>query len=420
MRISLVIPTRERAELLSGCLDAALSVDDPDFEIVVSDNQSRDNTAEIVAARADPRLVYTKTTHRASMRANFENGLAAATGDYVIFIGDDDGVLPTGIAYLRQLLERDRPEAVAWRLLHYIWPSEVSGRPNGSIDLKHNAPFGQPKPEPAQAVLDKLFSARLRSYRHAANIYHGCISRTLIERVRANQSGTYFLGAIPDVYTSIANLRDMQGPLIWAGHPATFGGASDRSNGSNQMSAAKTSDEGKAENAAFAKEGEDDKGVAGIDISIPSVDALTLDMLDLAFEGREEQARIDWQAWLARIQKKLARMPRQKYEHGAAALAAYCDTKGLGRELEQAVGQYPFAGAEAVEARFPNQKSRLKPDRIVLADGRNLATVADAARVLDRVFGAHRLGNPFSRLKWFGALRRARSVIRQWRQEANS
>ena len=109
MRISLVVPTRERAEYLGSCLDTALRVEDPDFEIVVSDNHSQDATAEVVAARSDPRLRYTRTPARCSMRQNFEHALATASGDYLVFVGDDDGVLPSGMAQLRALLERERP-----------------------------------------------------------------------------------------------------------------------------------------------------------------------------------------------------------------------------------------------------------------------------------------------------------------------
>ena len=48
MRISLVFPTRERAELLRHCLTGALACDDPDLEIVVSDNHSTDETPDML------------------------------------------------------------------------------------------------------------------------------------------------------------------------------------------------------------------------------------------------------------------------------------------------------------------------------------------------------------------------------------
>ena len=112
MRISLVIPTRERIATLRSCLELALSCDDPDLEVVVSDNHSMDGTDAYLATMTDPRLKVVRPEGRVAMRLNFETGLNAATGDYVIVIGDDDGVLPSGLRWLRAVLEKDRPEVV--------------------------------------------------------------------------------------------------------------------------------------------------------------------------------------------------------------------------------------------------------------------------------------------------------------------
>ena len=134
-----------------------LSVDDPDLEIIVSDNHSRDDTADVVAAKNHPRLVYTRTSERCSMRANFENGLRAANGDYVIFIGDDDGVLPGGMAHLRELLECHRPEAVGWKIIQYFWPPDETGCGGGHLRIRVSAPYrktrSQPGSEGSQAGL---------------------------------------------------------------------------------------------------------------------------------------------------------------------------------------------------------------------------------------------------------------------------
>ena len=44
------------------------------------------------------------------MRANFENALKASSGDYVIFFGDDDGILPLQFKFLRNILEKHQPD----------------------------------------------------------------------------------------------------------------------------------------------------------------------------------------------------------------------------------------------------------------------------------------------------------------------
>ena len=421
MKISLVIPTRERAEFLAGCLDTALRVNDPDFEIVVSDNCSQDDTAEVVAARSDPRLHYVRTSERCSMRANFENGLQAASGDYIIFIGDDDGVLPSGIAYLRKLINRYRPEAVSWCCPRYDWPPENRKYPNGSIYISRSTPYRRPRQQTPSAILNEICASRMgwRSFNRHAHIYHGCVSRKLVERVSLSQGGVYFRGAIPDIYTCIANLRAMSSPLLWAGYPATIAGASPRSNGNSHMSSRKIGKASQDEIAAFKEEASGDEGAGLIDVNIPSPDALVLDMLDLALAGQPEHDEIDWEAWLRRIRQLLVKMPRQRCLHAEKALETYCRAKGLSGMLSAINAELPFSGPETLsDERIPSQKSQLKPHSIRLSDSIELATVADAARIVEEILGPY-TNHGTSRAKWFGALLRARSASRQWLERVN-
>ena len=420
MRISLVVPTRERAEYLAGCLDAALRVDDPDLEIVVSDNRSEDASSTVLAARADPRLRCVRTAERLSMRANFEHGLDAASGDYLMFIGDDDGVLPSGIAHLRRLLERHRPEAACWRLPVYRWPSNADEAARGFVRIRFSTPYRRPAREAPHATLARLCAcASQRPWRFAshASIYHGCVSRELIERVRAAQGGVYFRGAIPDMYAGCANLRAMSGPLLWTGHPASFGGVSERSNGASQCSWHKVGQAGRDELDAFIEEAASDRDRTHLmDLDFPCEDALTLDMLDLALAGQPEHAWIDFDAWLSHIRRRVARMPREKRARAAAALEAYCRAKGFADARGAIDAELAFRGPETVPGAPPvSRRTRLVPWKIELADPIALATVAGAQRAIEEVLGRRRPLPGTRWARWFGALHRARRVVARWR-----
>jgi len=419
MLISLVIPTRERAELLGPCLDAALAIDDPGLEIVVSDNASADGTAELVSSLTDSRLRYVNTGQRVSMRQNFETALAAATGEYVIFIGDDDGIYTGGLALLRDVIERERPEAVSWDLVHYTWPSTRPGHECGFINIKAQNVFGGIRHKPAPRLLDDFCQARIRNYKDGANIYHGCISRDLIETVRNANGGTYFGGAIPDVYACIANLAHLRSDLLWLRHPVTFGGASDRSNGAAQTGAAKAPASGAAETRRFVREAGVDRDAAGIDLAVPSLDALTLDMLEVFNRSAGNGVLpIDRAAWLDRIMRRLSRMPRPKYDRGFAALAAYCERMGTESLFETANGHHPFSGSDEVSAGARPVRSRVSPLKITLAHPSALASVRDAADALQEVLGDdHRCrAMGLSRwARWLRAIRRAAWLVRGWK-----
>jgi glycosyltransferase involved in cell wall biosynthesis len=90
MKISVVIATRNRAALLGGALASLRAqVGAPEIETIVVDNGSSDATAA-VAAEHGARVVFEAQPNRARAR---NAGIAAATGEVILFI-DDDVVLP--------------------------------------------------------------------------------------------------------------------------------------------------------------------------------------------------------------------------------------------------------------------------------------------------------------------------------------
>jgi glycosyltransferase involved in cell wall biosynthesis len=94
--LSVIMPTRNRAHLLSEQLDAfAGQTHAGAWELVVVDNGSVDRTAEVVQSFADRipvRLV--PAVERAGIAFARNAGAAHARGDYLLFVDDDDHVLP--------------------------------------------------------------------------------------------------------------------------------------------------------------------------------------------------------------------------------------------------------------------------------------------------------------------------------------
>jgi len=93
-RVSVVIPTRDRAALLRRALDSVFAQICADFEIIVVDDASTDDTARMLADVADPRLrVLRQSTPGGAPRAR-NLAIAAARAEYVAFLDDDDEWLP--------------------------------------------------------------------------------------------------------------------------------------------------------------------------------------------------------------------------------------------------------------------------------------------------------------------------------------
>ncbi len=92
-KVSVIVPVYNGEATLQRCLDSLLAQTWADIELVVVNNASSDSTAAICAACPDPRLVYLEEPRRGVSRAR-NTGLAAAGGDYIMFVDADDFVEP--------------------------------------------------------------------------------------------------------------------------------------------------------------------------------------------------------------------------------------------------------------------------------------------------------------------------------------
>ena len=231
MKISIIIPTRERAQYLRFSLQTALGIQDENLEILVCNNASCDNTEAVIKSFSDPRIRYVNTGSRVSMRENFNNALKHSSGEYVIFFGDDDGIVPSQFKYLRALLETHRPDGLSWCRATYGWPIKGYGIKTGGVRFYRHSSFGRPFfYDPKVANLDALMGCQLSCLMPVTpNIYHGCVSRDYLNKTAPN-SGDYFDSAIPDVNFQYRTIM-LGGNFLHADHPFTINGYSPASTG---------------------------------------------------------------------------------------------------------------------------------------------------------------------------------------------
>jgi hypothetical protein len=199
--ISIVIPTRNRPDTLAVCLRAMRHHVSPDIEIVVQDNSTNPDSIEVVevAAKLDSRIRYARAPYPTSQRHNFELGLAAATGDYMSIIGDDDGYSIGSLDWLARQLRRKPVDAVRWNLLHYVWPS-LSQDGVGFMDLYPTLTFGGFSIEPGTALASKVIRTEMNGSWENILVYHGMISRNVYDRMKSITNGVFFRYPMPDVY----------------------------------------------------------------------------------------------------------------------------------------------------------------------------------------------------------------------------
>ena len=96
--VSVVLPTYNRAAVLGRAIRSVLAQTYEDFELIVVDDASTDDTAEVIQSLGDPRLRYLRHEVNKGGAAARNTGIAAASGDFIAFQDSDDEWLPDKLA----------------------------------------------------------------------------------------------------------------------------------------------------------------------------------------------------------------------------------------------------------------------------------------------------------------------------------
>jgi glycosyltransferase involved in cell wall biosynthesis len=93
-RVTVCMPTRNRAGWLAQAMRSVLAQTYEDFVLVVSDNASDDNTPEVVRGFDDPRVRYIRLDEDIGLIGNHNQLLAGVETEYALVLPDDDIAYP--------------------------------------------------------------------------------------------------------------------------------------------------------------------------------------------------------------------------------------------------------------------------------------------------------------------------------------
>ena len=108
---SIVIPTYNRAKFIEKTINSVLDQTYKNFEVIVVDDGSTDNTQEVVKSIKDNRIVYFKKQNEERGAAR-NYGTKKSKGDYINFFDSDDLALNNHLFVANELIkEKNNPEA---------------------------------------------------------------------------------------------------------------------------------------------------------------------------------------------------------------------------------------------------------------------------------------------------------------------
>ncbi len=109
-KVSVIIPTHNRAEFLCSAIISVLNQTFQDFEIIVVDDASMDNTHEVVSSFNDKRIKYMRHEINKGASAARNTGIKNSSSDYIAFLDDDDEWLAEKLEMQISLLEKTPPK----------------------------------------------------------------------------------------------------------------------------------------------------------------------------------------------------------------------------------------------------------------------------------------------------------------------
>ncbi len=88
--VSIVLPTYKRARVLPHAIRSVLAQSYAHWELIVVDDNSPDDTAQVVAAFADPRIRYVRNDPNLKLPRALNRGFSLAGGDFLTWTSDDN------------------------------------------------------------------------------------------------------------------------------------------------------------------------------------------------------------------------------------------------------------------------------------------------------------------------------------------
>jgi glycosyltransferase involved in cell wall biosynthesis len=132
--VSIILPTYNGARYLAGAIQSCLDQTFTDFELILVDDSSTDESPRIIAefAAKDPRIRTVRHETNKRLPAAINTGMSMSRGRYLTWTSDDNLYRPNAIAEMVAALDRDPSVAMVYARATFI---DAEGRPRGPMAI---------------------------------------------------------------------------------------------------------------------------------------------------------------------------------------------------------------------------------------------------------------------------------------------
>ncbi|EKO3667340.1 glycosyltransferase [Vibrio metschnikovii] len=218
---------------MSIVVDSLVSTMDRDnVEVVVQDNSEIADKEVVSRITSYDMVKYFHDPTHVPIAVNTDRAIDNSSGDYILFIGDDDFVHPDVLKYVK-ILNSSNYECLSYNPAYYWWGSVIFHKK----DYYHRPRnLWLPKRQNDTTTV-KSTSESLNHYEQKGGVsivglpraYHGIVSRQVLKRIK-DKHGTYVIGSSPDISLAISICHEVE-DFMFIDKPISVYGACKNSGG---------------------------------------------------------------------------------------------------------------------------------------------------------------------------------------------
>ena len=230
---TVIIPQKDRAEYLIHTLRTCTLQDYPNFEIIVSDDWSEDNSVEVVRdlMSKDSRIKLFAHNHHLGMRDNFEFALNQVRPGYVMALGGDDSLVPGCISRMYEILSSTKKELLTWTPAGFTYSDYEGGKNIFYVKRKNNSGVKFIKSEEFLNKIAKTFHYQVDEC--PMLFMKGVASTVLIDRVKSRTTDNSFYScSTPDGFSGVVLAGEVE-DYAFSYEPLSIVGSTTKSQGRN-------------------------------------------------------------------------------------------------------------------------------------------------------------------------------------------
>lgn len=203
--LSIVVPTKNRYTYLKYLIELVAGFHSDEIELVIQDNS--DDNSEFVTYLDSLNYDFIRYDYikgQIPMAINSDKAILNSTGEFVCFLGDDDGAT----RYLldcAKWMKKNGVEAVKSAQINYYWPDITQGtqKTSNSAAIDYLPFTGKVKYVSPRKELLRVLKDGIPNRGNMPLVYHSIVRRDVLDKVY-EKTGSFFPGNSPDISNAVA------------------------------------------------------------------------------------------------------------------------------------------------------------------------------------------------------------------------